>query len=190
MRIVLLGGPGSGKGTQAKVLSEHYGIRHIGVGDVLRQAVRDGSPMGQQIKDELQRGDLVGDDVVLGVVWPLIIDASAHGGYVLDGFPRTLDQAKMAFQAAERDNIGADAVVYLEADREVLLQRTLARVADRSDDVASVIEHRLRVFEERTHPLVDFYSSRRVMISVDASRPVDVVSREIIESLDARTSPS
>jgi len=190
MRIVLLGAPGSGKGTQAKVLSEHYGIRHIGVGDVLRQAVRDGSPIGQQITDQLTRGDLVGDDVVLEVVWPLIRDAAAKGGYVLDGFPRTLQQAEMAYEAAERDNIGADAVVYLEAAREVLLQRTLARAADRSDDVASVIEHRLRVFEERTHPLVEFYSSRGLLIALDAARPVDVISTEIIASLDSRVSAS
>ncbi|MDQ1723625.1 MAG: adenylate kinase, partial [Frankiaceae bacterium] len=111
MRIVLLGAPGSGKGTQAKVLSEHYGIRHIGVGDVLRQAVRDGSAIGQQINEQLTRGDLVGDDVVLDVVWPLIVKAAREGGYVLDGFPRTLQQAEMAYEAAQRDQIGADAVV-------------------------------------------------------------------------------
>jgi adenylate kinase len=186
MRIVLLGAPGSGKGTQAKVLSDHYGIRHIGVGDVLRQAVRDGSAVGQQINDQLTRGDLVGDDVVLGVVWPLIVESAASGGYVLDGFPRTLQQAQMAYAQAEREHVGADAVVYLEADREVRLQRTLARAADRSDDVASVIEHRLRVFEERTHPLVDFYASRGLLIALDAARPVDVVSAEIIAALDAR----
>ena len=186
MRIVLLGAPGSGKGTQAKVLSEHYGIRHIGVGDVLRQAVRDGSAVGQQIGEQLTRGDLVGDDVVLGVVWPLIVESARNGGYVLDGFPRTLQQAEMAYAAAERDGIGADAVVYLEAKREVLLQRTLARAGDRSDDVASVIEHRLRVFEERTHPLVEFYGSRGLLVAVDADRPVAVVSDEIIASLDAR----
>ncbi|MDQ1681727.1 MAG: adenylate kinase [Frankiaceae bacterium] len=187
MRIVLLGAPGSGKGTQAKVLSEHYGIRHIGVGDVLRQAVRDGSAIGQQINEQLTRGDLVGDDVVLDVVWPLIVKAAREGGYVLDGFPRTLQQAEMAYEAAQRDQIGADAVVYLEAPREVLLERMLARAADRSDDVASVIEHRLSVFEERTHPLVEFYSARGLLVPLDASRPVADITAEIIKDLDART---
>ena len=186
MRIVLLGAPGSGKGTQAKVLAEHYDIEHIGVGDVLRQAVRDGSAIGQSINDQLTKGDLVGDDVVLDVVWPLIVAAAANGGYVLDGFPRTLQQAEMAFARAERDHVGADAVVYLEAPRDVLLQRMLARAGDRSDDVASVIEHRLRVFEERTHPLVEFYAARGVLVSLDASRPVADVSTEIIKDLDQR----
>lgn len=190
MRIVLLGAPGSGKGTQAKVLSEHYSIRHIGVGDVLRQSVRDGSAVGRQIDAELTRGDLVGDDVVLEVVWPLIVDAAAHGGYVLDGFPRTLQQAEMAFSAAVRDNVSADAVVYLEAERSLLLQRTLARAADRSDDVAAVIEHRLRVFEERTHPLVEFYASRGLLISLDAARPVAAVSADILAALASRVSTS
>ena len=187
MRIVLLGAPGSGKGTQAKVLAEHYGIRHIGVGDVLRQAVRDGSSIGQQINDQLTRGDLVGDEVVLDVVWPLIVKAARAGGYVLDGFPRTLQQAEMAYDAAERDHVGAHAVIYLKAPRDVLLQRMLARAADRSDDVASVIEHRLAVFEERTHPLVEFYSARGLLVSLDASRPVADISADIITDLDART---
>lgn len=187
MRIVLLGGPGSGKGTQASLLAERFSIRHIGVGDVLRQAVDEGSAIGREIGQQLAAGDLVGDEVVLEVVWPLIVEAARAGGFVLDGFPRTVKQAEMAYEKAAHDHVEVDAVVYLQADRPILLERTLARTAGRSDDIASVVEHRLRVFEERTHPLVEFYEGRGLLVRVDANRPVDEVSVQILDALRERT---
>ncbi|MDQ1679761.1 MAG: adenylate kinase [Frankiaceae bacterium] len=168
------------------MLADRYSIRHIGVGDVLRQAVDEGSGVGREIGQHLAAGDLVGDDVVLDVVWPLVVEAARAGGFVLDGFPRTVKQAEMAYDRAAQDHVEVDAVVYLEAERSILLERTLARTAGRSDDIASVVEHRLRVFEERTHPLVEFYSERGLLLRVDASKPVDDVTVEIVRALDAR----
>jgi len=186
MRIMLLGAPGSGKGTQAKVLAAHYSVAHIGVGDVLRKEVADGSTLGREVEAELARGDLVHDDVVFDVIWPLVMEAASAGGYVLDGFPRTLRQAEMAYDAALRDGVAIDAVVYFDADRTVLLDRMLARSAGRSDDNASVITHRLAVFEASTRPLVDFYDKRGILVRVDAQRAIDDVTNNIVTELDHR----
>lgn len=186
MRIVLLGAPGSGKGTQARVLADRYGVQLIGVGEILREEVRRGTAVGAEIADDLARGDLVHDRLILDTIWPLVLQASADGGYVLDGFPRTLHQAEMAHSASERDGVSPDVVVYLDIDRPMLLERMLARAEERSDDVAAVMEHRLQIFEERTRPLVGFYEARGLLATVDARRDKDAITADIVAAVEAR----
>lgn len=185
MRIVLLGAPGSGKGTQAVRLAAHYGVEHIGVGDLLRAATRDGSSLGEHVGPLIARGDLVSDELVLDLLWPRVRAAAAAGGWILDGFPRTLAQAQAAYRLALDDGITADAAVFLDADRELLLERLQARAQGRADDTTTVILHRLAVFEERTRPVADFYAERGILVRIDASLPMDDVTQAVLDGVAA-----
>ena len=181
MKLLLLAPPGAGKGTQGERLAAWAGIRHIAAGDLLRSVVRDGEPLGVEIAAYQARGDLVPDQIVIDALTPAVVDAAAHGGYILDGFPRTLPQALAAADLALRLGVRLDAAIYLYAPDEVLTQRLLARAGQggRSDDVADVIQHRLRVFAETTGPLVPYYTERGILVAVNADQPVDSVTAGI-----------
>ncbi len=181
MRLLLLAPPGAGKGTQGERLAAWSGVRHIAAGDLLRAVVRAGGPLGIQIADCQARGDLVPDQVVLDVLTPVVVNAAARGGYILDGFPRTLPQAVAAAELALRLGVRLDAAIYLHAPDEVLTRRLLARASQggRADDVADVIRHRLRVFAETTGPLVPYYTERGILVAVDADQPPDSVTTGI-----------
>jgi adenylate kinase len=181
VRLLLLAPPGAGKGTQGERLAVWSGVRHIAAGDLLRAVVRAGGPLGIQIADYQARGDLVPDQVVLDVLTPVVVDAAARGGYILDGFPRTLPQAVAAAELALRLGVRLDAAIYLYAPDDVLTQRLLDRASQggRADDVADVIQHRLRVFAETTGPLVPYYTERGILVAVDADQPPDSVTADI-----------
>jgi len=191
VRLLLLAPPGAGKGTQGERLAAWSGVRHIAAGDLLRGVVRAGGPLGIRIAACQARGDLVPDQIVLDVLTPAVVEAAARGGYILDGFPRTLPQATAAAERASRLGVRLDAAVYLYAPEEVLTRRLLGRAGQggRADDVAGVIQHRLRVFGETTGALVPYYTERGILVAVDADQPPDAVTAGIQARLRERLHP-
>ena len=183
MRLLLIGAPGAGKGTQAVQLADRLGITHISSGDLLRKHVTEGTTLGKAVKQYVSRGDLVPDQVVLDMLRKPIVAASEGGGYVLDGFPRTVDQAKVAYGTAKQLGVAVQVAVHLDVPTEELVRRLLARGRG-SDDTKDVIEHRLEVYEEKTRPMVAYYAEREELITVDGSLPADEVTRSIVEQLD------
>ena len=181
MRLLLLAPPGAGKGTQGERLAAWSGARHIAAGDLLRAEARAGGVLGDKIAAYQARGDLVPDQIVLDVLTPAVTEAAAHGGYILDGFPRTLPQATAAAGLAARLGVTLDTAVYLHAPEAVLTLRLLGRASrsGRADDNAYVIRHRLRVFAETTDPLVPYYAERGILVTVDADQPPDAVTADI-----------
>jgi len=181
VRLLLLAPPGAGKGTQGQRLAARFGVRHIAAGDLLRAQARAAGPLGREIAAHQARGDLVPDQIVLDVLTPAVVEAAADGGYILDGFPRTLPQATAAAGLAARLGVTLDAAVYLHAPEEVLTRRLLDRASQdgRADDRADVISHRLEVFAAMTGPLVRHYSQRGILIAVDADQPPESVTADI-----------
>ena len=183
MRLLLLAAPGGGKGTQGERLASHFGIRHISSGDVLRAAAGDGSPAGREVAAYQQRGDLVPDQIVFDLLVPVVAAAAAGGGYILDGFPRTVPQAITAADIGARLDLTLDATIYLHVPEEVLVQRLLARA--RPDDTPDVIRHRLEVFTDTTRPLIEYYRNRGILVEVAADRTPESITDEIISRLPA-----
>ncbi|MGH3069634.1 MAG: adenylate kinase [Streptosporangiaceae bacterium] len=182
MRLLLIGAPGVGKGTQAGLLAERLGITHISSGDLLRQHVRDETSLGQTIRSYVDHGDLVPDGVVMDMLRKPVVAASEAGGYVLDGFPRTVDQAKAAFAVAEPLGAQVQAAVHLDVPTDELVRRLLSRGRG-SDDTEDVIQHRLQVYEENTVPLLEYYAGREWMFTVDGAQPAEAVHSDIIGRL-------
>ena len=182
MRLLLIGAPGAGKGTQAELLAKRFGITHISSGDLLRQHVKDQTSLGQKIKSYVDNGDLVPDGVVMDMLRKPVVAAAKAGGYVLDGFPRTVEQAKASFPTAHALGIEVQAAVHLDVPREELVRRLLSRQRG-SDDTKEVIEHRLHVYLERTVPLLEYYADREWMFAVDGAQPRDAVHEEIVARL-------
>jgi adenylate kinase len=182
MRLLLIGAPGSGKGTQAELLAERFNITHISSGDLLRQNVKEQTSIGQTIKAYLDAGDLVPDAVVMDMLRKPVVAAAESGGYVLDGFPRTVDQAKAAFEVAQPLGVEVQAAVHLEVPDEELIRRLLARGRG-SDDSEAVISHRLQVYREKTIPLLDYYACREWMFAVDGTRSPAEVHEDIVARL-------
>ena len=178
MRLLLVGAPGSGKGTQSQSLAALYGIEHISSGEVLRREARADTPMGREVAAFQRRGDLVPDQIVFELVIPVVAAAAARGGYILDGFPRTVSQALQAANVGRELDITLDAAVYLNVPQPVLLRRLLARA--RPDDSEEVIRHRLEVFVETTSPLIAYYQQQRgILVEVDGDQPAEAVTAEI-----------
>jgi adenylate kinase len=186
VRILLIGPPGSGKGTQAVRIGEHYGIAHISSGDLLRKHVADDTAIGRQVAPLLARGDLVPDGIVMDVLRRPVETASRQGGYVLDGFPRTMTQAEAAYLVAKEIGAWVQVALYLKVPRDQLIERMLARGAasGRADDNLDVINHRQQVFEEQTPPLLDYYADRETLITVDGSKHIDEVTATALAELD------
>jgi len=178
LKLLLIGAPGSGKGTQSQALASLYGVEHISSGEVLRIEVRAGTPLGREVAAFQRRGDLVPDEIVFDLLIPAVAAATARGGYILDGFPRTVPQALRAADIARRLDLTLDAAIYLNVPESVLLQRLLARA--RPDDTAEVIKHRLEVFAETTRPLIDYYRQQRgILVEVEGDQPPEAVTAEI-----------
>jgi adenylate kinase len=184
LRLLLIGAPGGGKGTQGDALASLYGIQHISSGDVLRAEARADTPVGREVAAFQRRGDLVPDRIVFDLLIPVVAAAAARGGYVLDGFPRTVPQAIEAFEVAQQLEFTLDAAVYLTVPESVLLQRLLARA--RADDTAEVIRHRLEVFAETTSPLIAYYRDRGVLVEVNGDQPPEAITAEIQARLTDR----
>jgi adenylate kinase len=212
MKLILLGPPGAGKGTQAKMLTEEYAIPQISTGDILRAAVKEGTPMGVKAKGCMDSGALVPDEVVVGIVRERLVKADCAAGFILDGFPRTVPQAD-----ALRETLGAlgkdlDAVISLEVDTEALIERLTGRrtcrgcgrgyhvrfdppaatercdscggeLFQRDDDREETIRHRLAVYREQTSPLIDYYQQQNLLVRVDGMLPIAQVRQQVISVL-------
>jgi adenylate kinase len=184
MRLLLIGRPGSGKGTQATAIADHFGIAHISSGDLLRRHVADDTQIGRTVAGLMANGDLVPDGVVMDVLRRPVEAAARAGGYVLDGFPRTVAQAESAYLVAKELGIWVQVVLLLDVARDTAMERMLNRAAGRSDDREDVIRHRQDTFDAVTPPLLDYYSHRETLVRVDGNRPVSEVTAEGITALE------
>jgi adenylate kinase len=193
MRLILLGPPGAGKGTQAQHLVAKYGTVQLSTGDMLRAAVKAGTPLGRQVEDIMARGALCPDDVVVGIVEQRIGQPDASKGFILDGFPRTVPQAEALDRMLARHGIALEAVIELKVDEAALLRRIENRVADmtargqplRPDDNPDVLRRRLVAYREQTAPLIAYYRAHGILHSLDGMAPIDIVERQIDAIFDA-----
>ncbi|TDQ66531.1 adenylate kinase [Maritalea mobilis] len=189
MRLILLGPPGAGKGTQAQFLIEKFGIPQLSTGDMLRAAIAAETELGLQVKDMIARGDLVPDEIVVGIISDRIDQADCANGFILDGFPRTTGQAEALDELLDEKGIALDAVVEIRAAADILVGRILKRAQEnggaRADDNEEVLRNRLKVYEELTAPLVEYYSAKGLLKSVDGMAGIDEVTASIMSALNA-----
>jgi adenylate kinase len=193
MRLILLGPPGSGKGTQAQRLVHRYGIVQLSTGEMLRAAVAAQTPVGLKAKDVMASGGLVPDDVVIGIISDRIDQPDARNGFILDGFPRTVPQAEALDELLKRKHLKLDAVIELRVNESALLERVETRVAQmrergeevRIDDTPEVLTKRLASYRALTEPLIHYYSERRKLLTVDGMMTIESVTREIDRILAA-----
>jgi adenylate kinase len=185
LRALLLAPPGAGKGTQGTLLAEHFGVAHLATGDLLRRHVAEGTGVGLEAKDYMERGDLVPDELVVALVVESIAGPEPLHGFVLDGFPRTLEQAEAAFRWGRDRDRTFHAVISLDVDDEELVRRLLERGRERgrADDTEATIRARLAVYDEKTAPLLEFYGERGILVAVDGEGEVDEVFSRVLEAV-------
>ena len=185
MRLVLLGPPGAGKGTQAARVACRFGTPHIATGDIFRANVAEGTELGRTAQEFMDRGDLVPDDVVIAMVMERLGADDCEAGFVLDGFPRTVEQAEALDRQLVDLGSPLHAVLCFDITEDELLRRLAGRAAaqHRADDAEQTIRHRLEVFAIKTRPLIDYYRGRGILLSVDGDRPTGDVYAEIVERL-------
>ncbi len=212
MRLVLLGAPGSGKGTEAKLICQKYGLPHISTGDILRQALKDGSPLGLEAKGFMDRGELVPDHLILDLIKERFKSPDAQKGFLLDGFPRTVAQAQGLEDLLLRQNLKIDLACSLKVEREVLIKRLTSRricsgcgaiynllfqsplkeglcdkcggqLEQRVDDQRHTVDNRLQVYLRQTQPLMEFYDSRKLLKEVNGNAKPEEVFQDIIPLL-------
>jgi len=207
MRIILFGPPGVGKGTQAKIISKDLKLAHIATGDILREAVAHGTQLGKKAKAFMDRGELVPDDVVIGIMQDRLKESDAKNGFILDGFPRTLPQAEALDKVFDRLNIRIDKVVSMEVDKEVLMNRLTSRrvcrncgsiynllvdklndskctkcggeVYQRDDDKRETIERRFEVYQNQTKPVKKYYGAKKMVTEIDGIGEIDEVANRL-----------
>lgn len=214
MRLVLLGAPGAGKGTQAKKLIDKYGIPQISTGDILRKAVADGTPLGKEAKSYMDKGELVPDSVVIGLVQERLGQNDCRKGYILDGFPRTTPQAEALDKVLEEMGSPLDTALSVDVDPEILMKRLTGRrtckscqqmynihfspsrkegacdkcggeLFQRDDDKEETIKNRLDVYEKSTAPLIDYYGKKNILKSVEGMGSVDDIFNKVCTLLEA-----
>jgi adenylate kinase len=189
VRVIMLSPPGGGKGTHSKWLTRQTGAAHISSGDLLRAEVARGSRLGRRVAAYTARGDLVPDDLIFRILMPAVVAAARDtGGYVLDGFPRTMAQALRSAEWGTEFALMSQAVIYLTAPEEELVSRLLDRAQreGRADDTLSVIRHRLAVFASETAPLVDYYRGRDILVELSTDRPEAEVQADLRDWLESR----
>lgn len=186
MRLIMMGPPGAGKGTQAKFVAEHFGIPAISTGDIFRANVTEGTPLGLEAKRYMDAGEYVPDEVTNLMVRNRIDESDAAPGFLLDGYPRTLAQVEELDGMIKFTGHSLDAVVVLTVDADEIVQRLLqrAQVEGRADDTEEVIRRRQELYGEETEPLIDVYRDRNILIEVDGMGEVSDVTRRIFEALD------
>lgn len=196
MRLVLLGPPGAGKGTQGDRLIERHGITRLSTGDMLRAAVKAGTPVGLKAKDIMARGDLVPDEVVIAIIDDRLKEADVQKGFILDGFPRTVGQAEALDKLLAGKGIKLDAVVELKVDEGALLRRIETRIAEmtargetiRADDNPEALKKRLDAYRAQTAPLSAYYGKQGTLLEVDGMAAIPAVEAAIDQGLTARKS--
>lgn len=187
MRLVLLGAPGSGKGTQAVRLKEYLQVPHISTGDLLRAEVAAGSPLGLQAKEVMARGDLVSDEILLGMLKDRLSREDTRNGFILDGYPRNLAQAAALDALLESLGQKFDAAVQLTVDNEQIIERLAgrAKAEGRADDTPESVRHRLKVYDEKTAPVIDYYRQHGQLTVVNGVGSLDEVFSRIVEAIQS-----
>ncbi|ADG82832.1 adenylate kinase [Thermincola potens JR] len=212
MKLMIMGPPGAGKGTQAEVLVKELNITHISTGDMFRAAIKEGTEMGKKAKEYMDKGQLVPDEVVVGMVKDRLSQPDCEKGFLLDGFPRTIAQAEALSKTLDEMGIKLDGVINIEVPREKLLARLTGRrvckscgasyhvlfnppekegvcnncggeLYQRSDDNEETVNNRLDVYEEQTQPLIDYYKEKGLLININGDQPIDKVLADILAAL-------
>jgi adenylate kinase len=197
MRLILLGPPGAGKGTQAQRLVDKYGIIQLSTGDMLRAAVRAATPVGLKVKHIMERGDLCPDEIVVEAVADRISQPDAHNGFILDGFPRTVHQAEALDRMLKEKHLELDAVIELKVNEDSLLHRIEKRVAEmaargeplRADDNAEALKKRLDAYRQLTAPLIGYYSGKGMLRTIDGMAPIEEVAKALTAVLEEAATP-
>jgi len=186
-RLIFLGVPGAGKGTQASILAASQGIPHISTGDILRAAVKNQTPLGVKAKGFMDAGDLVPDSLVIDLIRERLQEPDALKGWILDGFPRNVAQAGFLEQLLQEINQACDRTINLDVADEVVVQRLVERGKEsgRSDDTEETIRHRLQVYREQTEPLIDFYQTRGALVTVDGDQSMAQVTEALKVAISA-----
>lgn len=189
MRIVLLGAPGSGKGTQAALLTERFGIPHISTGELLRTAVEKGTELGRKAQSVMDRGELVSDDIMLGLIEERIARPDARKGFILDGYPRNLAQAAALDELLERIGQPVDIALQIDVDAELVIARIAKRAHEegRSDDSEETVRKRLEVYEKQTAPVAGHYEAAGVLTRVLGEGTIEDVNARLLSALHAVT---
>lgn len=187
-RLLIVGPPGAGKGTQAERIVERYGVPWVSTGDIFRANIKAGTQLGQRVSALIESGKLVPDDLTNEIVADRLERDDVTNGFLLDGYPRTVDQVHALDAVLQADARALDAVILLQADTDVVVERLLKRaeIEGRVDDTESVIRHRQEVYAEQTQPLVELFSARGILIAVDGLGTVDEVTERIFSALDAK----
>lgn len=180
-RLIFLGAPGAGKGTQAQTLALHWHIPHISTGDILRGAMKERSPLGVKAQSYVDRGELVPDQLLLDIMEERLSQPDAQSGWILDGFPRNVNQASFLEQLLQKLTQDSVRAINLDVPDEVLVSRLLGR--GRADDTEEVIRRRLEVYREQTLPLIDFYRDRQQLMSINGNQPLEKVTADLQELL-------
>ncbi len=185
MRIVILGPPGSGKGTQAALLKERLGVPHISTGELLRAAVAAGTPLGRQAKAAMDAGELVSDELMLGLIEERLGADDVKAGYILDGYPRNLAQARALDEVLERIGLPVEKALALGVDEDQIVERLAKRAAEenRSDDSEQVVRNRLSVYREQTAPVSGYYESRGLLVNVDGLGSIETINQRLVDAL-------
>ncbi|MDA1190533.1 MAG: adenylate kinase [Candidatus Poribacteria bacterium] len=212
MRLVIFGPPAVGKGTQASRLSHHYEVAHVSTGDTLRQAIRQGGQVAQRIRDFIDRGNLVPDEMAAEIIERRLIQPDCRAGFILDGFPRTMSQAETLASMMTRRRIALDAAIFLDADDEVIVERVSGRrvcplcgrsyhiefappkrsghcdddaerLEQRQDDQPVAVRKRLEIYATETAPLREYYEGRELLVPIDGTQDADAVTKAIMEAL-------
>lgn len=189
-RLLIVGPPGAGKGTQAQRIVERYGVPAISTGDIFRANIKGGTELGKRVQAIIEAGELVPDELTNEIVADRLGQSDAANGFLLDGYPRTVDQVHALDAVLDAQGASLDAVVLLEADTEEVVARLLKRAAveGRADDTEEVIRHRQEIYAAQTAPLIELFSDRGILVAVDGLGGIDEVSSRIADALDGKLS--
>ena len=191
MKVLLVGPPGAIKRLHGRLLAQHFEIQHIVAGDLLRAEIRSGTSLGAVIRDRVERGVLVSDDLAMEALAPTVLRATRNGGYVLDGFPRTVPQARVAERIAAKTGRVADIVLGLRVPNAVLIPRLLARaqIEGRARDTLPTIKHKLQAYEQATRPLLEHFRQRALVVEIDAAGHPHEVARRACSAIERLIEP-
>lgn len=214
MRLVLLGPPGAGKGTQASAIVKKYDIPHISTGDIFRANIKEGTELGKEAKQYMDKGLLVPDELVVSIVKDRLLQADCKNGFLLDGFPRTLNQGAALDEELSKMSIKLDKVVNIDADKDILIERAIGRrvckecgatyhvknmppkvegkcdldggtLLQRDDDKEETVATRIQVYLKQTQPLINYYKEKGLILNVDGTKPIDEIFETIVEALNS-----